>query len=182
MLLLLMSSPLVFLIHMINNFLVAGYYLMYVFQSINVATFSIIELEFQFSSWIDCPPLELSPTLVSSLISSDVCECLSTHTQVTTKRAQAWCQSKNNIPYFETSAKEAINVEQAFQTIARNALKQVGVQEREWVFWVFGVYLFWAVGNLSRRAKLRFRFLHLLILIPSFCFFFFLLGNWGGAV
>ncbi len=39
--------------------------------------------------------------------------------------AQAWCQSKNNIPYFETSAKEAINVEQAFQTIARNALKQV---------------------------------------------------------
>ncbi|KAM9482783.1 ras-related protein rab7-like isoform 2-T2 [Clarias gariepinus] len=44
--------------------------------------------------------------------------------QVTTKRAQAWCQSKNNIPYFETSAKEAINVEQAFQTIAQNALKQ----------------------------------------------------------
>lgn len=49
------------------------------------------------------------------------------HPQVTTKRAQAWCQSKNNIPYFETSAKEAINVEQAFQTIARNALKQVRV-------------------------------------------------------
>ncbi|TEA42615.1 hypothetical protein DBR06_SOUSAS1610112, partial [Sousa chinensis] len=48
--------------------------------------------------------------------------------QVATKRAQAWCYSKNNIPYFETSAKEAINVEQAFQTIARNALKQVGVQ------------------------------------------------------
>ncbi|MGH0182870.1 UNVERIFIED_CONTAM: hypothetical protein FKN15_010443 [Acipenser sinensis] len=40
------------------------------------------------------------------------------------KRVQAWCQSKNNIPHFETSAKEAINVEQAFQTIARNALKQ----------------------------------------------------------
>lgn len=51
--------------------------------------------------------------------------CLSL--QVATKRAQAWCYSKNNIPYFETSAKEAINVEQAFQTIARNALKQVGV-------------------------------------------------------
>ncbi|KAK7896060.1 hypothetical protein WMY93_021385 [Mugilogobius chulae] len=44
--------------------------------------------------------------------------------QVTTKRSQAWCLSKSNIPYFETSAKEAINVEQAFQTIARNALKQ----------------------------------------------------------
>ena len=28
------------------------------------------------------------------------------------------------MPYFETSAKEAINVEQAFQTIAKNALAQ----------------------------------------------------------
>ncbi|KAK6313134.1 hypothetical protein J4Q44_G00164810 [Coregonus suidteri] len=44
--------------------------------------------------------------------------------QVTTKRAQAWCTSKSSIPYFETSAKEAINVDQAFQTICRNALKQ----------------------------------------------------------
>ena len=43
---------------------------------------------------------------------------------VSTKRLQAWCSSKGNIPFFETSAKEAINVEQAFQTIARNALKQ----------------------------------------------------------
>jgi Ras-related protein Rab-7A len=44
--------------------------------------------------------------------------------QVSAKRAQQWCASKNNIPFFETSAKEAINVEQAFQTIARNALAQ----------------------------------------------------------
>ena len=43
---------------------------------------------------------------------------------VSQKRALAWCQAKGNIPYFETSAKEAINVEQAFQVIARNALKQ----------------------------------------------------------
>ena len=40
------------------------------------------------------------------------------------KRAQGWCQSKNNIPYFETSAKEALNVEQAFQTVAKNGLQQ----------------------------------------------------------
>jgi Ras-related protein Rab-7A len=43
---------------------------------------------------------------------------------VSSKRAQSWCQSKNDIPYFEVSAKEAINVEQAFQTIARNALQR----------------------------------------------------------
>jgi len=43
---------------------------------------------------------------------------------VSQKRASSWCQSHGNIPYFETSAKEAINVEQAFQTIAKNALKQ----------------------------------------------------------
>lgn len=43
---------------------------------------------------------------------------------VSRKRAETWCESKNKIPYFETSAKESINVEQAFQTIARNALKQ----------------------------------------------------------
>nr|CAG8476158.1 4436_t:CDS:2 [Entrophospora candida] len=32
--------------------------------------------------------------------------------------------SKGNIPYFETSAKESINVENAFMTIAKNALQQ----------------------------------------------------------
>jgi len=41
---------------------------------------------------------------------------------VTTKKAMQWCQEKNNVPYFETSAKEAVKVEQAFQTIAKNAL------------------------------------------------------------
>jgi len=44
--------------------------------------------------------------------------------QVFQKRALTWCQSKGNIPYFETSAKENINVEQAFQTVAKNALSQ----------------------------------------------------------
>ena len=47
-----------------------------------------------------------------------------TQSQVSQKWAQQWCQGKNNIPYFETSAKEAINVEQAFYTIAQNALAQ----------------------------------------------------------
>lgn len=53
---------------------------------------------------------------------SRILTCL--NPQVTQKRAMTWCQSKGNIPYFETSAKEAINVEQAFQTVAKNALQQ----------------------------------------------------------
>lgn len=40
------------------------------------------------------------------------------------KRALTWCQNKNNLPYYETSAKENVNVEQAFQTVAKNALSQ----------------------------------------------------------
>lgn len=43
---------------------------------------------------------------------------------ISQKRAMAWCQTKNGIPYFETSAKDSTNVEQAFQTIAKNALQQ----------------------------------------------------------
>ncbi|KAG0140443.1 hypothetical protein CROQUDRAFT_690531 [Cronartium quercuum f. sp. fusiforme G11] len=42
--------------------------------------------------------------------------------QVSQKRAMSWCQSKGNIPYFETSAKESINVEQSFVAACRNAL------------------------------------------------------------
>jgi Ras family len=35
--------------------------------------------------------------------------------KISSKRAMTFCQSKGGIPYFETSAKEAINVEQAFE-------------------------------------------------------------------
>ena len=44
--------------------------------------------------------------------------------QINQKRANQWCQTKGGIPYFECSAKEAINVEQAFQTVAKAALAQ----------------------------------------------------------
>ncbi|KAL0637982.1 Rab GTPase ypt7 [Maublancomyces gigas] len=48
---------------------------------------------------------------------------------ISQKRAMTFCQSKGGIPYFETSAKEAINVEQAFEVIARNALQQEESEE-----------------------------------------------------
>ena len=67
-----------------------------------------------------------------------------TSCQITSKRAMTFCQAKGGIPYFETSAKEAINVEQAFEgqcrpvcpaamltcpVIARNALLQEESEE-----------------------------------------------------
>jgi len=58
---------------------------------------------------------------------------------VSQKRAQAWCQSKGNIPYFETSAKEAIHVDQAFQTVAKLALQQE--QEEGEIFVPEGIQL-----------------------------------------
>lgn len=41
---------------------------------------------------------------------------------VTAKRAQSWCQSKNGMPYFEVSAKEAVNVDEGYSR--KNYLKQ----------------------------------------------------------
>ena len=49
--------------------------------------------------------------------------------QVFPKRWQAWCASHGNIPHFETSAKENIEVEHAFSVVAKNALKQEREEE-----------------------------------------------------
>lgn len=48
---------------------------------------------------------------------------------ITQKRAHAYCQQRGQMPYFETSAKDNVNVEQAFEVIARNALMQEESEE-----------------------------------------------------
>ena len=49
--------------------------------------------------------------------------------KVSTAKASQWCKNNNNLPFFEVSAKDAINVDDAFSTIARNALAQVKEEE-----------------------------------------------------
>eukprot|EP00878_Enallax_costatus_P001655 GHUV01001807.1.p1 GENE.GHUV01001807.1~~GHUV01001807.1.p1 ORF type:complete len:207 (+),score=38.84 GHUV01001807.1:185-805(+) len=49
--------------------------------------------------------------------------------QVSEKKAKAWCSAKGNIPHYETSAKEDINVEPAFSCIARHALRNEPEEE-----------------------------------------------------
>lgn len=43
--------------------------------------------------------------------------------QISSKRAMTFCQSKGGIPYFETSAKDAINVEQVFEGAYEHATR-----------------------------------------------------------
>nr|XP_025689739.1 ras-related protein Rab7 isoform X1 [Arachis hypogaea] len=49
--------------------------------------------------------------------------------QVTEKKAREWCASRGNLPYFETSAKEGYNVEEAFLNVAKIASENEHTQD-----------------------------------------------------
>ncbi|XP_051890675.1 ras-related protein Rab-7b-like [Pristis pectinata] len=44
--------------------------------------------------------------------------------EVTSEEAEVWCNARN-IPYYEVSAKEGMNVDKAFESMARIALSQI---------------------------------------------------------
>mmetsp|Transcript_23674 Transcript_23674/g.41936 ORF Transcript_23674/g.41936 Transcript_23674/m.41936 type:complete len:185 (+) Transcript_23674:428-982(+) len=50
--------------------------------------------------------------------------------RVSRAQAESWCRSSGNIPHFETSAKDNINVVEAFESIARRALTQAKPEEK----------------------------------------------------
>merc|ERR1712079_110041 len=82
-------------------------------------------------SWMDEFLVQAAPTNADKfpfVVIGNKSDLASQRRGVSDTRAQSWCQSKNDIPYFETSAKEAVNVDQAFQCIAKKALEQEAVQ------------------------------------------------------
>jgi Ras-related protein Rab-7A len=51
--------------------------------------------------------------------------------EVPTRRAQEWCASQGSLPLFETSALDDINVEAAFEVIARKALARLNDEPQD---------------------------------------------------
>jgi Ras-related protein Rab-7A len=70
-----------------------------------------------------------NPDTFPFVVLGNKADMASSKRQVSTAKAKAWATQKGDVPLFETSAKEALNVEQAFYTIAKNALQQESQQK-----------------------------------------------------
>jgi Ras-related protein Rab-7A len=82
--------------------------------------------------------------------------------QVPAAKAKAWCQEKG-IPYFETSAKDDVNVGDAFDTIATKALEQENQQKK--IFIPDKLDLNKAVDTGKKKVTSYFCFFLLLLLL-----------------
>jgi len=83
-------------------------------------------------SWMDEFLVHANPNNPSTfpfVVLGNKADLAQTRRQVSTQKAKAWTTAKSDIPYYETSAKEAVNVEQAFATIAKNALQREAQQQ-----------------------------------------------------
>ena len=56
---------------------------------------------------------------------------------MSTTKAVQWTKQNGNIPYYETSAKEGTNVNEAFEQIARDALKAQSSQMYKILVYVY---------------------------------------------
>ncbi|KAJ3388208.1 hypothetical protein HDU84_000207 [Entophlyctis sp. JEL0112] len=85
----------------------------------------------QLESWRDEFLVQASPREPESfpfVVLGNKIDVEESRRQVTAKRAQTWCIQKG-VQYFETSAKEALNVDSAFQAMAKSALsREIGVE------------------------------------------------------
>ncbi|KAH7116349.1 serum paraoxonase/arylesterase family protein [Dactylonectria macrodidyma] len=63
-----------------------------------------------------CPGIRSTSPLYEVVLSNKI--DIEESKQISNKRAMTFCQSKGDIPYFEMSTKEAINIDQAFKVMA----------------------------------------------------------------
>lgn len=64
------------------------------------------------------------------LVLGNKCD-LESQRMVQTKKSKAWCDSKGSMLFYESSAKENTNVEQAFLEIARAALQRDPIEDEQ---------------------------------------------------